>query len=71
MLLILLAMIVGSSLTAFSLPSATSAASGLSGIRITPQKPAAPDTPFAAPLASPNLDTTKPAPRGSVLNLSV
>jgi hypothetical protein len=72
MLLIILAMITGSSLTAFSLPAASSTNSSLSGLRLTPQKPSG-DAPFtpSPTLSSPSLDPTKPAQRGSLLNLSV
>ena len=47
MLLILLAMIIGSSLTAFSSPIGSSANTGLSGLRLLPQKPGN-DAPFSA-----------------------
>jgi hypothetical protein len=70
MLLIILAMIVGSTLSAFSLPSAT--ASSFSGIRLAPQKPAA-QTPFIPPpsVTAPSVETGKNVPRGSLLNISV
>ncbi len=73
MLLIIAAMIIGSTLTAFSLPATGPASpfSGLSGLRLTPQKPPS-DTPFSAPaLPSPSVEPGKPAQRGSLLNLSV
>jgi hypothetical protein len=65
-------MIIGSSLTAFSLPIGSSSASGLSGIKLTPQKPAG-DAPFSAPssLSSQSGDPGRALQRGSLLNLSV
>jgi hypothetical protein len=72
MLLILIAMIIGSSLAAFSSPIGSSSNAGLSGLRLAPQKPGG-DTPFAAQnvLPAPNADPAKPAQRGSLINLSV
>ncbi len=72
MLLILLGMIIGSSLSAFSLPAASSTTSGLSGLRLAPQKQSG-DAPFSAPAAlpSPGVTPGQPAQRGSLLNLSV
>ncbi len=72
MLLILTAMIIGSTLTAFSLPAAASATTGFSGLKLTPQKPSG-DAPFAAipALSFPSAEPGKPAQRGSLLNLSV
>ncbi len=72
MLLILLAMIIGSSLSAFSLPAANSAASGLSSLRLSPQRLSG-DAPFNAPSTGPleSSDPTRPLQRGSLLNLSV
>jgi hypothetical protein len=72
MLLILIAMIIGSSLAAFSSPIGSSASAGLSGLRLAPQKLGG-DAPFAAQnaLPSPNADPAKPSQRGSLINLSV
>jgi hypothetical protein len=71
MLLILAAMIIGSSLTAFSSPIGSSNA-GLSGLRLLPQKPD--DAPFSssnALAATPNGETGKASQRGTLINLSV
>jgi len=72
MLLILIAMIIGSSLAAFSSPIGSSANAGLSGLRLAPQKPGN-DAPFAPQnaLQAPHADPAKPAQRGSLINLSV
>jgi hypothetical protein len=72
MLLILAAMIIGSSLAAFSLPAASSATSPLSSLRLTPQRPGN-DAPFSAasPLPAAGPDSGKPPQRGSLLNMSV
>ncbi len=73
MLLILVAMIVGSSLTAFSLPIGSTSGSGVSGIKVTPQTPSN-DAPFSVAPSSPALPSQGPqqgAQRGSLVNLSV
>jgi hypothetical protein len=71
MLLILLAMITGAPLTAFSSPIGASANAGL-GLRLVPQKPGN-DAPFATQnaLQAPSVEPGKPAQRGSLINLSV
>jgi hypothetical protein len=65
-------MIIGSSLTAFSSPIGSSANAGLSGLRLLPQKPGN-DAPFSAQsvLPAPGAASSKPAQRGSLINLSV
>jgi hypothetical protein len=72
MLLILLAMITGASLTAFSSPIGASANAGLSGLRLVPQKPGN-DAPFSTQnaLQAPGVEAGKPAQRASLINLSV
>jgi hypothetical protein len=72
MLLIFFAMIIGSSLAAFSSPIGSAANAGFPGLRLAPQKPGN-DAPFAAQnaLQAPNADKAKLAQRGSLINLSV
>lgn len=75
MSLILLGMIIGSSLAAFSSPVSSSANAGFSALRLLPQK-AGGDAPFSAPnaanaLQAPAAASGRPAQRGALLNLSV